>query len=128
MTLVEVTMQEGLFKVSSTARGVLFALAIALLVTACGSRVEVKKDVKREELPLWRVLQHRTPGLGRVLYEDRWFSYKVDLVYFTGGQVNAMIASCPVAEAKFTVMDRTHGDVIRTETVTQGRCNACHPY
>ena len=116
--LLERIMGEGSLSVISTARYLLLFLAVAVIATSCGSRVEVKKrEVKRDELPLWRVLQHRTPGVGEVLYKDRWFSYKVVLVYFTGGQVNSMIASCPVAEAKFTVMDRMGGDIVRTETV-----------
>ena len=120
-------MKKKRLKVRFTISGILIAMAIAVMVTACGSRKELERDVEKKEMPLWLVLRHKRVGMDKVVYKDKWFTYDVDLEYVKGGQANTIISSCPVAQARFTVTDRVSGDIVRSDTVNQSTCKACHP-
>ena len=121
-------MKKKRLKVRFTISGILIAMAIAVMVTACGSRKELERDVvEKREIPLWRVLRHKQPGAKKVVFKDKWFTYDVDLEYVKSGQVNAIISSCPVAQARFTVTDMASGDIVRSEMVNQSTCKTCHP-
>ncbi|MFQ5585246.1 MAG: hypothetical protein ACE5GF_00235 [Thermodesulfobacteriota bacterium] len=108
-------------------RSLLVVMLISVVVTACGSRKELEKDVEKREMSLAWVLRHKKPGMEKVVYEDKWFTYDVTLEYVRSGFTNTMITSCPVAQARFMVTDRESGKVVRNETVTQETCNSCHP-
>ena len=118
-----------------TVRGILIAMLIAVIVTACGSRKEFRKefrkelerDVAKREIPLWQVLRHKRAGKENVVYKDKWFAYDIDLEYVKSAQADTLIASCPVAQAQFTVTDNESGNKVRSETVKWSTCNACHP-
>ncbi|MCP3677390.1 MAG: hypothetical protein GY721_07345 [Deltaproteobacteria bacterium] len=120
-------MKEKRLKVRSTVGYILVAMVIAVMVTACGSRKELERDVEKKEMPLWLVLRHKRAGMDRVFYKDKWFAYDVDLEYIKGGPANTIIASCPVAQARFTVTDRVSGDILSSVMVNQSTCEACHP-
>ena len=111
----------------------------------------MERDVAKREIPLWQVLRHKRAtmeqpgwslfprrvkptvlrhkgaGKGNVVYMDKWFTYDIDLEYVKSAQANTLIASCPVAQAQFTVTDNESGNKVRSETVKWSTCNACHP-
>ncbi len=122
-------MKKKRLKVRFTVSFILVAMVIAVMVTACGSRKELERRdvVKKKETPLWRVLRHKQRGATKVVFKDKWFTYDVDLEYVKSGQVNTIISSCPVAQARFTVTDRASGDIVRSEMVNQSTCKTCHP-
>ena len=72
-------MKKKRLKVRFTVSFILVAMVIAVMVTACGSRKELERDVAKKEMPLWQVLRHKKAGMDKVVYKDQWFTYDVDL-------------------------------------------------
>ena len=124
-------------------RSLLVIILISVVVTACGSRKEIKieKDVRKKEMPLWQVLTHRRSPVSfysilvdknkmvvadKFVYEDRWYKYIVNLEGFTPGQVNRIVSSCPVSQAQYMVVDKKSDEVVRNETILQASCRSCH--
>jgi hypothetical protein len=124
-------------------RSLLVIILISVVVTACGSRKEIKieKDVRKKEMPLWQVLTHRRSPVSfysilvdkdkmvaadKFVYEDRWYRYIVEFERLKSGQVNRIFTSCPISQAQYMVIDKKSDEVVRNETILQASCRSCH--
>jgi len=105
--------------------------ALALVLAACAADREATKPeeaMTKEQRPLYEVLRHKDDGEKTVNYEDRWFTYEVELHFIgSGGRMqSAMFSACPVAGADYKVYDRESGEVVRDEHLEQMPCDPCH--
>lgn len=105
--------------------------AIFLLLQACDRQYlfESPGEAVKEEKPLWWVLQQMDPYSRNLEYEDRWYRYEADFMYIRPGvdiYMTPLFAQCPVESARYRVIDKSTGEVVRQEILTQIPCSNCH--
>ncbi len=105
-------------------------LALPLL-QACDRQYlfEPPDEAVKEEKPLWWVMQQKDPYARDLSYEDKWYRYEADFSYITPGvdiYMTPLFAQCPIESARYKVTDKSTGEVVRNETLSQMPCKNCH--
>ncbi len=112
---------------------ILFALAIAVVLTSCGADKESPRMIEEQiaiEKPLAVVIRRHTPGSPIIEYEDTFYKYKVELNYIgedPNRNTSEIFPTCPVGNAQYAVLEKSSGIFIKDEFVPQMPCNKCHP-
>ncbi|OGP13777.1 MAG: hypothetical protein A2054_04170 [Deltaproteobacteria bacterium GWA2_55_10] len=106
-------------------------LSFPLLLQACDRQYLFERpgEEVKEEKPLWWVLQHKDPYSRNLEYEDKWYSYEAEFRYIRPGEDifrTPLFAQCPIESARYKVTDKSTGEVVRRETLTQIPCGTCH--
>lgn len=110
-----------------------FLLMLLLIVTACGSGNVALSPTgpppRKVERELSQMLMRRPDANDRILNEDRWFVYELELervVKSALHNTNTIFGECRYAAATYKVIDKETGAVVRDERIAQQPCNKCH--
>lgn len=106
-------------------------LALPFLLQACDRQYLIERpgEAIKEEKPLWWVMQHKDAYSKDLEYEDKWYRYEAEFRYIRPGEDiyrTPLFAQCPVESARYKVTDKSTGEVVRRETLTQIPCGSCH--
>ncbi|HBG45806.1 MAG TPA: hypothetical protein DDW94_02345 [Deltaproteobacteria bacterium] len=113
------------------AKKILLLAALAFLFASCARErfLEAPEEDKKEERPLWWVLQHKETASKELSYEDRWYRYEAEFDYIQPGMdiyMNPLMSLCPIEKATYKVTDKETGEVVRAQTLFQIPCDTCH--